>query len=102
MDLPKISQFTKVLATPEEYLENIIKSTMGVEVPPGPQSVLLKIQTAIEKGEMPSIERFIPTIKAPRLQDILSSIPKIPEIQTEVVQKTEEIQKVRKEETIVF
>jgi len=80
VELPKLSQFTRVLATPEEYFENTVKSSLNIEVPPGPMSVLFKLQTAVESGELPQIERIIPLARVPRLQDILASIPKLPPV----------------------
>ncbi|MEM3994960.1 MAG: hypothetical protein QXW40_06180, partial [Thermofilum sp.] len=79
----KLSQFTKVLATPEEYFENLIKSTLNIEIPPGPQSMLLKLQASIEAGEAPSIEKLLP--KAPRIESILARFPKLPELPAETV-----------------
>ncbi|MEM4429656.1 MAG: hypothetical protein QXM08_00650 [Thermofilaceae archaeon] len=80
MELPKLSQFTRVLATPEEYFERAAKSSLNIELPPGPMSMLLKLQTALETGEAPRIERVLPAIRPPGLQEILASIPKLPEL----------------------
>lgn len=108
VELPKLSQFTRVLATPEEYFENTVKSSLNIEVPPGPMSVLFKLQTAVESGELPQIERIIPLARVPRLQDILASIPKLPPVPAEVAPKAEERAKAEappkaeKKRTMVF
>jgi len=85
VELPKLSQFTKVLAAPEEYFEGLVKSTLGVEVPPGIQSIILRLQTSIESGEGLAPEKFIrgiplPRLSLPKLEEVLAKFPELPEL----------------------
>ncbi|MEM1601327.1 MAG: hypothetical protein QW339_05075 [Sulfolobales archaeon] len=100
MEIPKLSQLTKVLATPEEYFENLIKSTLNIEIPPGPQSMLLKLQASIEAGETPSIEKLLP--KAPRIEEVLTRFPKLPELPVETVRAEAPQALTPKEKPITF
>lgn len=84
-ELPKISTFTQLLATPETQFENLIKESLNFELPPGPQSTLLKIQSSIEAGKAPSPETLMP--KAPKIKDVLSSFPLLPPLPTESKQE---------------
>ncbi len=104
MELPKLSQFTKVLVTPEELFENTVKSSLNIDIPPGPMSVLLKLQTAVESGGLPRIESILPEIRPPRLQEILASIPKLPELPApaEVTPRVEAPPRAEKRKVIVF
>lgn len=77
MELPRISQFTKILAAPEEMFENTVRSLLNIEIPPGPQSVLLRLQTSIESGGIPAPESIA---KALGIGDVLARIPRPPEI----------------------
>jgi hypothetical protein len=77
-ELPKLSTLTQLLATPEVQFESMVKSA-GIELPPGPQSTLLKIQTSIEAGKPPSPEALMP--KAPKLEEILGKLPKLPKLE---------------------
>jgi len=74
-ELPKISTFTQLLATPEVQIESMAKSA-GIELPPGPQSTLLKIQSSIEAGKAPAPEAILP--KAPKIEEILGKLPTLP------------------------
>jgi hypothetical protein len=74
--LPKISAFTQLLATPEIQFETAAKNA-GITLPPGPQSTLFKIQTALEAGQAPSPEAILP--KAPKLEEIFR-LPKLESI----------------------
>jgi len=75
VELPKISTFTQILAMPEIQFENMAKSA-GVELPPGPQSTLLKLQSSIEAGQTPSPEALLS--KVPKVEEVLSKLPKLP------------------------
>jgi hypothetical protein len=77
-ELPKLSAFTKLLAFPEEQFESMAKSA-GVELPPGPQSTLLKIQMAMEEGRAPTPEEVLP--KAPKLEEVLGKLPALSSIE---------------------
>ncbi|MEM1697555.1 MAG: hypothetical protein QXG48_02755, partial [Thermofilaceae archaeon] len=77
LELPRISQFTKILAAPEEMFENAVRSLLNIEIPPGPQSVLLRLQTSIESGGIPAPESIA---KALGIGDVLARIPRPPEI----------------------
>jgi len=50
-ELPRISQFTSLLASLETQFESMVRGATEAEVPPGPQSMLLKIQRILEAGE---------------------------------------------------
>jgi len=76
LELPKLSALTQVLATPETMFENMVKSSLGIELPPGPHSTLLKLQTSIEAGSIPSPETIIPK----RVENVLSKIPLVPKL----------------------
>jgi hypothetical protein len=75
--LPKISAFTQLLAMPEIQIETAAKNA-GITLPPGPQSTLLKIQTALEAGQAPSPEAILP--KAPKFEEIFGKLPKLESI----------------------
>lgn len=77
-ELPKLSSLTQLLATPEVQLENMVKAA-GVEVPPGPQSTLFRLQSSIEAGKAPSPEAILP--KAPKLPEVLGKLPTLPKLE---------------------
>jgi len=52
MELPKFSQFMKPLALPESQFEDLIKSTLGIEVPPGPSQMVSSLLEGFEQGQM--------------------------------------------------
>lgn len=65
-ELPRLSTFTRVLAMPEMQFENMIREMFSVELPPGPQTTLLKFQESIEGvGEVGE------SLKLPSLQELL-------------------------------
>jgi len=78
-ELPKLSGITKRLVAPEAQFEGMVKKATGIELPPGPQSVLLKLQQGFEAGEVPKIEEVIP--KAPKLEQILAKLPELPPLE---------------------
>lgn len=78
MELPKLSAFTKILTTPEQQFEQMVRSTLNIELPPGPQSVLLRLQESFETGRAPEIADVIP--KPPRAEQVLARIPRPPEL----------------------
>lgn len=78
-ELPKISSFTQLLATPETQFESMVKEALKVELPPGPQSTLLKLQAFIESGKALSPEAVVP--KAPKLPEILGKLPTLPKLE---------------------
>ncbi|MEM3994915.1 MAG: hypothetical protein QXW40_05955 [Thermofilum sp.] len=77
LELPKLSTFTRILAIPEEYFQNTVKSIANIDIPPGPQSLLLKLQESVEAGQIPSVA---PKVQLPRLEEILARFPALPEI----------------------
>ncbi|MBS7635781.1 hypothetical protein KEJ37_00305 [Candidatus Bathyarchaeota archaeon] len=78
-ELPKISSFTQLLAAPETQFESLVKEALKVELPPGPQSTLLKLQTSLEAGKAPSSEAVVP--KAPKLPEVLGKLPTLPKLE---------------------
>jgi hypothetical protein len=98
-ELPKISTITQLLAAPEVQFENMAKN-IGIELPPGPQSTLLKIQTSIEGGKIPAPESFIP--KTPKIEEILGKLPTLPKLEEKPAYAAPAEQKRRIEEGIVF
>lgn len=79
-ELPRLSTFTRIFAMPEMQFENMVREMFNIELPPGPQSTLLKFQESIEgvgageKGgalKLPSIDELLPlpirtkTVEAP-------------------------------------
>ncbi len=88
VELPKLSAFTKILAEPEVSFENLVRESFKFEIPPGPQSVLLNIQTLIESGTFPTPETVLP--KAPKFSEILAKLPSVPPIAKEEIAKFEQ------------
>jgi len=78
-ELPKISTFTQLLATPETQFESMVREALKVELPPGPQSTLLKLQTSLEAGKSPTPEALVP--KAPKLPEVLGKLPTLPKLE---------------------
>ncbi|MEM4701669.1 MAG: hypothetical protein QXZ51_05955 [Candidatus Bathyarchaeia archaeon] len=78
-ELPKISTFTQLLATPETQFESMVKEAFKVELPPGPQSTLLKLQASLEAGRSSTPEALVP--KAPKLTEILGKLPTLPKLE---------------------
>ena len=76
-ELPKLSGITKVLITPEASFEKMVKDATKFELPPGPQSVLTKVQASVEAGEVPKAEDIIPA--APKIE--LPKLPALPKIE---------------------
>jgi hypothetical protein len=60
--LPKLSVMTKMFTSPEEMFEKTVKDALKVELPPGPMSVLFKIQESIEAGKPPAFETLLPKL----------------------------------------
>lgn len=88
-ELPKLSAFTKILTTPEQQFEQMVRSTLNIELPPGPQSALLRLQESFEAGRASEIADVIP--KPPRVEQVLARIPRLPELPapTEVAQQVQ-------------
>jgi len=52
---PKLSVVTGFLAAPEENFEATVRDATGIEIPPGPQSMLKTVQESVEAFELPSL-----------------------------------------------
>jgi len=89
-ELPKLSALTKILTTPEQQFEQMVRSTLNIELPPGPQSTLLKLQTSFETGRAPEIAEVIPA--PPRVEQVLARIPRLPELPSPI-EVAQEVQK---------
>lgn len=77
-ELPKLSQFTKLLAQPEAQIESMLRSA-GIPVPPGPMTTLYKLQEAFERGESPNVEEIF---QLPRAEEVLARLPAVPPLPT--------------------
>ena len=78
-ELPKISGITQKLKAPETQFESVVKEATGIELPTGPQSMVLKLQEGFEVGKAPVIEEAIP--KIPPLEAILGKFPALPKLE---------------------
>jgi len=78
-ELPKISALTQLLAIPETHFESMVREIFRIELPPGPQSMLLKIQSSIEAGRAPELPAL--EFKAPRIEEIAMKLPKLPKLE---------------------
>ncbi|MFQ6076357.1 MAG: hypothetical protein ACE5Z5_09540 [Candidatus Bathyarchaeia archaeon] len=88
-ELPKLSGITKALTTPEAGFEKMVRDAVKVELPPGPQSILLKFQESIEAGNAPKVEEVLPEAPKvelpklpplPKIEEALAKLPKPPEL----------------------
>jgi len=52
---PKFSVVTGYLAAPEEHFEAAVKDATGIDLPPGPQSMLKAVQESVEAFEIPAL-----------------------------------------------
>ncbi|MBW2671898.1 MAG: hypothetical protein JRD89_00615 [Deltaproteobacteria bacterium] len=85
--LPSLTSLTKVLRTPEIQFENMLKSA-GIQLPPGPQAMLLNLQQSLEAGgapTLPSLPSGLPKIagfpelpKLPSIEQVTGALPKLP------------------------
>jgi len=59
MALPKLSEMLKLFQTPEAQFEDMVRSTLGIEVPPGPSASIASIMETFEElTPLPSPETF--------------------------------------------
>jgi hypothetical protein len=86
--LPTLSAITQVLAQPEIAFEATVKQAMGVDIPPGPQSILLRLQRDFEAGRSPDIAGVARQFTPPRPEVLIQRLPRVPSIQ-EIMQATE-------------
>jgi len=75
--LPKLSGLTGVLTTPESQFEKMVKDATKVNLPPGPQSMLLKLQKSLEGGGSSSP---LSPPNALKIEEVLKSFPKLPSL----------------------
>ena len=68
-ELPKISDVTAMLRTPETQFESMVKTATKVELPPGPSSLVLNFQKSIEAGKAPEL---------PEVPKVLAKLPTLP------------------------
>lgn len=69
LQLPRLSEITRQLTAPETQFESMVKQSLGIQLPPGPMSVILNIQRSIE-GAAPTQQP-----RLPRLEEILPRLP---------------------------
>lgn len=77
-ELPKLSNITARLAEPEARFESMIKQATGFAPPPGPQSLLLRIQEAFEAGKAPELPTPEAFRAAPKVEEVLAKLPALP------------------------
>lgn len=77
--LPSLSGITGMLVTPENAFQSMVKTALKVDLPPGPQSMLLKLQKGFELGEneFPGLPEFPEFPGFPELPT-LPELPKLP------------------------
>ena len=66
-ELPKISQFTRVLITPEASFEKMVMDATKLELPSGPLSMLTKLQESLEVGKAPELPEMPEALALPTL-----------------------------------
>jgi hypothetical protein len=86
--LPRLSAITQILAQPEIAFETTVKQTLGIDIPPGPQSILLRLQRDFEAGRAPDIAGIAREFTPPRPEVIIQRLPRVPSIQ-EIMPTTE-------------
>jgi hypothetical protein len=86
--LPRLSTITQILAQPEIAFETTVKQALGIDVPPGPQSILLRLQRDFEAGRSPDIAGIAREFTPPRPEVLIQRLPRVPSIQ-EIMPTTE-------------
>jgi|GEM_PF-4634314 hypothetical protein len=86
--LPRLSAITQILAQPEMAFETTVKQALGIDIPPGPQSVLLRLQRDFETGRSPDIAGIAREFTPPRPEVLIQRLPRVPSIQ-EIMPTTE-------------
>ncbi|MEM4667367.1 MAG: hypothetical protein QW498_08720 [Thermofilum sp.] len=76
LEPPRLSAITKVLAYPEQQFERTVKSLFNIELPPGPQSMLLRLQEHFESGAAPELREVLPGVRA--LEELIARFPRVP------------------------
>jgi len=79
--LPRLSTITQILAQPEIAFETTVKQALGIDVPPGPQSILLRLQRDFEAGRSPDIAGIAREFTPPRPEVLIQRLPRVPSIQ---------------------
>ena len=74
--LPKVSDFTTMLSTPEKQFEGMARTALRFDLPPGPLTTLFNFQKGLEAGkpELPKLP------EAPKVEQVLARLPKLPEL----------------------
>ena len=72
--MPKISDVTSMLSTPEKQFEGMAKTALKFDLPPGPLTTLFKFQQGLEAGkpELPGLPEI------PKVEQVLGRLPKLP------------------------
>lgn len=87
--LPRLSTITQMLSQPEIAFETTVKQAMGIDIPPGPQSVLLMLQRDFEAGRAPDIAGVARQFTPPRPEILMQRLPRVPSISEIIPQATE-------------
>jgi hypothetical protein len=78
-----------MLAQPEIAFETTVKQAMGIDIPPGPQSVLLMLQRDFETGRAPDIAGVARQFTPPKPEILIQRLPRVPSISEIIPQATE-------------
>ncbi|MEM1820347.1 MAG: hypothetical protein QXU64_02015 [Thermofilaceae archaeon] len=76
MEPPRLSAITRILAYPEQQFERAVKSLLNIELPPGPQSTLLRLQERFESGAVPELREVLPGARA--IEELIAMFPRVP------------------------
>jgi len=72
--LPKLSDITGTLSTPEAQFEKMVKEAAKIELPEGPLTMLKKFQKGFEAGGNPELPEL------PKIDQILARLPELPKL----------------------
>jgi len=66
MPLPKLSELLGTIMLPESQFENMVRSTVGIELPPGPSASITSIMETFEETfPLPTELPTLPTLGLP-------------------------------------
>jgi len=66
MPLPRLSELLKTIMPPESQFEDMVRSTVGIELPPGPSASITSIMETFEETfPLPTEFPTLPTLGLP-------------------------------------